>query len=323
MAEPALIGHDAAWRDWRAARAGQRMHHAWMLAGREGLGKAAFARAAAAELVAEPGVAQPDPAGHPDILWLNPLPANEDEAKKRDEGRAFATKRNISVDQVRAMQRRLVTRPTLGARRAVVVDCADQLETASANALLKSLEEPPQGTFFLLIAHQAGRILPTIRSRCRSLRFAPLAAADLARALDAALPGLDAETTAAAIAVGAGAPGAAIAFAEAKLGPAWTIMQRLIRNGDPDLSLRTALSAAIGARPDRTRLAAVMIAARTALAEALALAPRDRFAALADAHAAIAELEREAPIFNYDAGLLLLKIGALLAGVAPIREAAR
>ena len=113
-----LIGHEPVWREWHAARAGRRMHHAWMLVGREGLGKAAFARAAAIELVAETGVPQPAAEQHPDILWLTPLPANEDEVKKRDDGRPYATKRNISVDQVRAMQRRLVTRPTLGARRA-------------------------------------------------------------------------------------------------------------------------------------------------------------------------------------------------------------
>ncbi|MFM9653789.1 hypothetical protein ACKI1S_48265, partial [Streptomyces galilaeus] len=88
---------DAVWQAWRAALGGHRMHHAWLLSGREGLGKAGFARAAAAELVTEPGVPQPPPEHHPDILWLSPLPATDDEAKKRDEGRPFATKRNISV----------------------------------------------------------------------------------------------------------------------------------------------------------------------------------------------------------------------------------
>jgi hypothetical protein len=60
----------------------------------------------------------------------------------------------------------------LGSRRAIIIDPADDLETSAVNALLKSLEEPPAGTYFLLVTHRLGRLLPTIRSRCRILRFA-------------------------------------------------------------------------------------------------------------------------------------------------------
>jgi DNA polymerase-3 subunit delta' len=311
------IGHDAVWREWHAAQSGRRMHHAWMLVGREGLGKAAFARAAAAELVAEPGVAQPVPDHHPDIHWLTPLPASDDEAKKRDDGRPYATKRNISVDQIRDMQRRLVTRPTLGSRRAVVIDAADMLEKAAANALLKSLEEPPQGTFFLLVVHQPGRLLPTIRSRCQLLRFRTLDAAEMGRALDDRAPELDPLTREAAIAVGAGSPGAALAFAVQELGQAWQIMRRILAEGDADLALRSALAAAIGQRPDRERQMAALTAARMVTVEAIG--GRQTHVALADAHSALVQLSREAPTYNYDPGLLMLEIGALLAGVAHTR----
>ncbi len=315
-----LIGHEPVWREWHAARAGRRMHHAWMLVGREGLGKAAFARAAAIELVAETGVPQPAAEQHPDILWLTPLPANEDEVKKRDDGRPYATKRNISVDQVRAMQRRLVTRPTLGSRRAVIIDAADLLEKGSANALLKSLEEPPQGTFFLLVVHQPGRLLPTLRSRCQVLRFQTLEAADLGRALDAQAPALDQLTREAAIAVGSGSPGAALAFAEQDLGKAWQIMRQIVARGDADMTLRAGLSAIIGQRPDRDRQMAALTAARMVLVDAMG-GSHDS-AALADAHAALVVLAREAPTYNYDPGLLMLEIGTLLAGVARIRARA-
>ena len=315
-----LIGHEPVWREWHAARAGRRMHHAWMLVGREGLGKAAFARAAAIELVAETGVPQPAAEQHPDILWLTPLPANEDEVKKRDDGRPYATKRNISVDQVRAMQRRLVTRPTLGSRRAVIIDAADLLEKGSANALLKSLEEPPQGTFFLLVVHQPGRLLPTLRSRCQVLRFQTLEAADLGRALDAQAPALDPLTREAAIAVGSGSPGAALAFAEQDLGKAWQIMRQIVARGDADMTLRAGLSAIIGQRPDRDRQMAALPAARMVLVDAMG-GSHDS-AALADAHAALVVLAREAPTYNYDPGLLMLEIGTLLAGVARIRARA-
>ncbi|WP_408591573.1 DNA polymerase III subunit delta' [Novosphingobium sp.] len=315
-----LIGHEAAWAQWRAAIGGQRPHHAWLLAGREGLGKAAFALAAAAELVAEPGVPQPPPHQHPDILRLEPLPANEDEAKKRDDGRPWQRKRNISVDQVREMQRRLVTRPTLGRRRAVIFDASDQLEKGAVNALLKSLEEPPQGTFFLLVAHQPGRLLPTVRSRCQVLRFHALNDADLALALDRSGQPMDAATRTAALAVGAGSPGAALAFAAHELGTVFGLMQRLAREGDPEFALRGALSTALAGKLDRERQAAIIEAARMVLVRALDSADRNAAAQIVEAHARIVTLAGQAPIFNFDPALMLLEIGALLASVGRTRE---
>ncbi len=103
---------------------------------------------------------------------LTHLPPMRTRRRRRRDGKPWQTKRNISVDQIREMQHRLTTRPTLGNRRAIIIYPADDLEKSAANALLKSLEEPPRGTFFLLVAHRPGRLLPTIRSRCRVLRFA-------------------------------------------------------------------------------------------------------------------------------------------------------
>ncbi|MEO5586941.1 MAG: DNA polymerase III subunit delta', partial [Novosphingobium sp.] len=123
-----LIGHDEAWREWRAAMTSERMHHAWIISGKQGLGKSAFALEAARALVAEPGVPQPAAEAHPDILVLSHLPANDDEEKKRADGKPFQTKRNITIDQIRRMQQRLNTRPTLGSRRAIIIDPADDLE---------------------------------------------------------------------------------------------------------------------------------------------------------------------------------------------------
>lgn len=315
-----LIGHDEAWNTWRAARAGSRMHHGWILAGREGLGKASFARAAAAELVAEPGVPQPAPEAHPDIHLLEPLPSNDDEAKKRDEGKAYTRKRNISVDQIRGVQRRLVTRPTLGARRAVIIDAADDLEKGAVNALLKSLEEPPVGTFFLLVTHQIGRLLPTVRSRCTVLRFHPLGPDDMARALAGAAPELGGGALQAAIAAGSGAPGAALAFAGMELGGAWQIMARLVAEGDPDLALRAELSTALGQRPDRERLLAAIEAARRVLVAAMSQSDDATRLRIVEAHAALACLAAQAPTYNFEPALLLLEIGGLLASVARTRE---
>lgn len=315
-----LLGHAEAWREWRGAMGSGRMHHAWILAGKQGLGKAMFAHAAARELVAEAGIAQP--AHHPDIIELAPLPANDDEQKKKDEGKPYQTKRNISVDQVRAVQHRLTTRPTLGSRRVIVIDPADDMEKGAVNALLKSLEEPPAGTFFLLVAHRPGRLLPTIRSRCRTLRFPTLADAEVARVIGAMAPQADGATRAAAVAAAEGSPGAALGFVEQELGPVHTLMERLVGEGDPLFVLRGALAGEIGARPDRPRLLATLDLARAVLAARLTVAPPLQRLRIIDAHAALASLTGQVPTFNYDAGLLAMEIGGLLASAALPREAA-
>lgn len=316
-----LVGHDAAWREWRAALASARMHHGWIFAGPRGVGKGTFARAAARALVAEPGVPQPEGA-HPDVIVLDPLPANDEEEKKRDEGKAYETKRNISVDQIRRMQARLVTRPTLGNRRAVIVDPADDLEKAAVNALLKSLEEPPAGTFFLLVAHRPGRLLATVRSRCRMLRFAPIGNDAIDAVLRDRAPSADAATRAAAIAAADGSPGAALAFVDQDLAPLHALMQRIMRDGDPGFVLRGALAAEVGARPSRARLSAALDLARAALAEDFAAGPRERQLRVIEAHGAVTRLAAQAPTYNFDAGLLIMEIGGLLASAAMPREPA-
>jgi DNA polymerase-3 subunit delta' len=318
-----FVGHDEAWHEWRAAMAGGRMHHAWLLAGPRGVGKAAFARAAARALVAEPGVPQPEEGMHPDVLLLEPLPDGEEEAKKRDEGKPYKRKRNITVDQIRSMQQRLVTRPTLGARRAIVIDPADDMEKGAVNALLKSLEEPPVGTFFVLIAHRPGRLLATVRSRCRLLRFAPLGDDQIDAVLRREAPEADPATRAAAIAAAEGSPGVALSFVERDLGKLHATMRRIVAEGDAGLTLRTALADQLGARPDRERMLAALELARATLSQAVADAPREQQLRIVEAHAALVGLAAQAPTFNFDPGLLMMEIGGLLASAAMPREAAR
>jgi len=310
-------GHDEPWREWRAALAGERMHHAWILTGRKGVGKAAFALQAARELVGGSGMGD-----HPDILVLTHPPKDDKEAEKRAEGKPYETKRNIPVDEIRAMQRRLNTRPTLGARRAVIVDPADDLEPSASNALLKSLEEPPQGTFFILVAHRLGRLLPTIRSRCRVLRFPALAHDEIDAILRRQAPEADQATRAAAIAASAGSPGAALEFVNLGLGELHTLMRQLVRSGDPDFARRGKLAEAIGARPDRQRQLAAIDLARAVVADAMRTVEHREIPALAEANAELSRLSAQAPTYNYDPGLLVMEIGSLLAALAAPREAA-
>lgn len=320
MIPAGLIGHDEAWAEWRGALASGRMHHGWILAGRQGIGKAAFARAAARELVAEPGVAQPD--AHPDILVLDHLPANDAEATKRADGKPYAVKRNITIDQIRQLQRRLTTRATLGQRRAVIIDPADDMEKGAVNALLKSLEEPPAGTFFLLVAHRPGRLLPTIRSRCRTLRFPVVPDRQIAAILQREAPEAGSATRAAAVAAAEGSPGAALGFVAQDLGKVHDLMARLVAEGDAGFELRGSLAGEIGARPDRERLMATLDLARAVVASRLAHVPPGGRLGLIDAHAALVTLGGQVPTYNYDPGLLAMEIGGLLASVAVPRETA-
>lgn len=317
--ETMRFGHERAWREWRMALAGERMHHAWLLAGKKGLGKAFFAHQAARELVAEPGVRQP--AGfHVDILELTNLPATPAEEKKREEGEAYQVRRNITVDQVRGVQRDLTTKPMLGERRAIIVDAADDLEKGAANALLKSLEEPPAGSVFLLVAHRPGRLLPTIRSRCRMLPFAPLGTQEIDAVLRERAPAADPPTRAAATAAAGGSPGAALEFVELDLAAMHGLMQRIAGEGDRDLALRGALAAALGARPDRRRLAATLDLALAVVASRTAGVRREAIPVLADCQTELVRLSGEAATFNYDPGLLIMQIGSLLARIAPNRD---
>jgi DNA polymerase-3 subunit delta' len=312
-------GHEPAWQEWQSAMASARMHHAWILAGVQGIGKGHFARAAAAALVAEPGVPQPSFAAHPDILLPEHPPENKEEAKKRDDGQDYRRKRSIPVDEIRALQRRLNTRPTLGQHRAVVIDPADDLEKSAINALLKSLEEPPAGTFFLLVVHRLGSLLPTIRSRCRLLRFPALADDQVERILVREAPEADAPTRAAAIAAAQGSPGVALDFVHQDLAPVHALMRRILAEGDGQLVLRGALAEAVGARPTRERQLAVIDLARAELSFGLGTADPAVQSRRIEAHAALVRLAAQVPAYNFDPGLLALEIGGLLATTAPRR----
>ena len=202
------------------------------------------------------------------------------------------------------------------------VDPADDLETSSSNALLKSLEEPPAGTFFLLVAHRPARLLPTIRSRCRVLRFAPLPDEAVAGLIAAEAPEADAATRAAAVTAAGGSPGAALDFVAQDLGALDTLMRKIAGEGDPQFVLRGKLAEEIGARPDRARIAAALDLARANLAQMVQHAPKERLTAIVEAHAELVRLTGQAPTYNFDPGLLVMQIGGLLASAAAASQPA-
>ncbi len=189
----ALFGHDEVEAMLRDAVAGGRMHHGWLITGPSGIGKATLAYRLARYLLASPaereaaaglGVADGATAtrqvralSHPGLLVLR-RPYNLKDKR-------FPT--SIPIDEVRRLRGFLSHSTSDGAWRVVIVDTADELNINAANALLKSLEEPPPRTVFLLISSEPGRLLATIRSRCRTLELSPLDREALRRAVRQAL----------------------------------------------------------------------------------------------------------------------------------------
>ncbi|TVR99205.1 MAG: DNA polymerase III subunit delta' [Rhodospirillales bacterium] len=201
-ANPHLEGQDAAERSLLAAYSSGRLHHAWLITGPAGIGKATLAfrfarflltakvgqgalpasepslfgepgRAAAPESGLPPSLAIPPDhpvfrrvaaGGHADLITVERA-INDKTGKLRSE---------IVVDDVRAVGGLIGHTPAEGGWRVVIVDAADELNRNAANALLKALEEPPVRTVLLLVSHAPGRLLPTIRSRCRRLALQPL-----------------------------------------------------------------------------------------------------------------------------------------------------
>ena len=275
---PLPIGNDAAHAAFAAAIAGDTLHHAWLLAGPEGIGKASFARAAAMRLLAEaaaPGTLPPGfdvPEGHPtrrliqagshpDYRELKRLPKETDKT-----GQELA--RSITIAQVRALLSMFAMKPSLSPRRVVLIDAIDDVERPGAsNALLKSLEEPPAGTIFILVSHAPGRLLPTIRSRCRLLRFEPLSEDDMRRVVRAQLPQADDAELAALVRGGAGSPGRALGFAGLDLAALDGALAAIARDGDRSNARRVKLSKALAPKAAQPRYEAFLDRAPAFIAE--------------------------------------------------------
>lgn len=194
----ALFGLEEAEREFVDAYRGGRMHHAWLIGGPQGIGKATLAYRAARFLLTHPdpdseavrgaltlavgtggGVAAKIAAlSHPNLVVLRRAPASEKKAASTI----------IPVDAVRRALALFTSTAGNEGYRICIVDSVEDLNVAGANALLKVIEEPPPRALFLLVAHAPGRVLPTIRSRCRRLMLRALATADVARAVRALPP---------------------------------------------------------------------------------------------------------------------------------------
>lgn len=223
---PDLIGHDGAERAFLDAWNSGRLAHAWLLSGPKGIGKATlafriarFALTGGGEgggglfgggpesLAVSPGnpvFRRISAGGHADLKVVERGYSDDKKIKLRNE---------IVIDDVRGIGGFMALTPAEGGWRVVIIDAADDMNRNAANAVLKVLEEPPRNALMLLLSHSPGRLLPTIRSRCRRLALQPLPEATVAQLLASYRPDLGPDDITALARLGEGSIGKALALA--------------------------------------------------------------------------------------------------------------
>lgn len=320
-----ILGNRAGQAAFRTALSGASMHHAWLVTGPEGVGKASFAKAAAMRMLAEsagtPGLADgfDVPAGdrtrslveagsHPDFRLLRRLPKD---AEKPDQDLA----RSITIAQVRGLQPMFATTPSMSAARVVVIDAIDDIERAGANALLKNLEEPPAGTIFLLVSHAPGRLLPTIRSRCRLLRFEALADDDVGAAIRSVRPDASDDEVASLVRASGGAPGRGLRFAGLDIAGLDAAIDAIAADGDPDNAHRVKLAKALGVKAAQPRYEAFLDRAPTIIARLARTRQGGALAQAIDAHTRARALSGAAIGLSLDAQATVFEMAGIVAGL--------
>lgn len=318
-----LVGQEAAVAAFADAEARGRLHHAWLLTGPQGLGKATLAfRIARRLLGAAPdprhgpmGASPHDPVSrlvsqdaHPDLMVID---RTDSEGKVR---------REILVEEVRRLNEFFSKSPASAPYRVAIVDAADDLNRNAANALLKTLEEPPPRGVILLVCHAPGRLIRTIRSRCRTLKLTPLPEATVAdfvaRKTDA-----DPESALRLARMSGGAPGRAWALrSEGAL--EMDDAARALLNGLPELDRTLALSLTERFRGgEGARSFALLTERLAARVHDLVLRRAEEgiggLDAWAEAWSALDRLPREVEALNLDRG------DALFTALADLRAAAR
>jgi DNA polymerase-3 subunit delta' len=223
-----LKGHEAAEATLLSAVTSGRMPHGLLITGPHGIGKATlafrFARFLLSHVAEQSGGALFAPArptslmvpaehpvfrrvassGHADLLTVE---RGIDPKRKRE-------RTEIVVEDARAIAAFLRLTPAEGGWRVVIVDTADEMNRNAANAVLKVLEEPPERAILILVSDNPGRLLPTIRSRCRRLALRPLSDAIVADLIGRYRPDLSAADQVALVELAEGSIGHAIELAE-------------------------------------------------------------------------------------------------------------
>lgn len=221
-----LEGHEAAEKPFLDAFNADKMHHAWLITGPKGIGKATLAYKMARFMLHHKPEEEEGPGLFGDVLEkvrLESLTTDPESpvnklisasshgdlvvVERRYDEKKNKTNAEIVVDDVRKLQNFYNKTSTEGGWRIVIIDSADEMNRASANALLKMLEEPPKNSLLILLAHAPGKLLPTIKSRCRQMRLKPLGSEHVNHILTQQFPDLSVDEIAGYSILCNGSPG--------------------------------------------------------------------------------------------------------------------
>ena len=211
-----LTGHAKPQADFLAALNGGRMPHAWLLTGPKGVGKASFAYLAARLVLSGGSATAMSPALESDDAHLVEEGAHPDLfVLKRDYNpKTQKFRGDIPAEAARDLRQSFNLSAGRGGWRVAIIDSIDELNRYGVNALLKLIEEPPEKCLFLIICHNPGRLLDTIRSRCRMLSFNALDESDLQSIVHGRLEGSDPNEVAASAFLAQGSAGYALMLSE-------------------------------------------------------------------------------------------------------------
>ncbi|WP_449411756.1 DNA polymerase III subunit delta' [Methylobacterium komagatae] len=317
-----LIGHGAAEAAFAEGLAAGRLHHAWLIGGPMGIGKATLAYRVARRLLAYPrGDGPPGldvPTDHPIYGQVAGLSHPNLVALRRHRGQGAKTlPTKISVDMVRKALDLFAATAADSGWRICVLDSAEDLNANAANALLKVLEEPPPRALFLILAHQPGRLLPTIRSRCRALILRPLADGEVASAVRALPPPFvqpDESALARAVGLSEGSVGRALGLVDpVTAGLVAEVETLLARSATPDWGRVLKLAETLAGRDGEERFAAAGDAVLRFVSAELDRRqgePVARLAALVEVCEKFARSAREAATYNLDRRPVVLSLFA-------------
>ncbi|MFE1602292.1 DNA polymerase III subunit delta' [Methylobacterium sp. ID0610] len=317
-AQTALVGQEAAERAFREAIGAGRLHHAWLIGGPRGIGKATLAYRVARHLLAHgAGRGVPEtlavPASHPVARQVATLAHPNLVVLRRQRAPGAKTvPTQITVEAARRALHLFAETAADAGYRICVVDCAEELNLASANALLKLIEEPPPRSLFLIVSHAPGRLLPTIRSRCRRLALRPLGDEAVVRVLQGLGEPFSAhppEVLARAAALSEGSVSRALGLLDPATLALVDEVEALLTV--PDWRRVLALAERLNSRDAdalyETTLDTVQRHLAAEIGRRLAEPPA-RLAALADASERIARAAREAAIYNLDRRPVILSL---------------
>lgn len=228
-----LVGHEHAEQLFLDAFNAEKVHHAWMITGPKGIGKATLAYKMARFLLNNPPVDDQGPGLFGDVLEkvaLSSLETDQDSQanhlinagsnpdlmviERTEDPKTGKMRNNILVDDVRKVNSFFHKTASDGGWRVAIVDTADEMNRNAANAILKILEEPPKNSILIILAHAPGRLLPTIKSRCRMLPLKPLTSQTVKEILQKNYPEKEENIIDGYVSLSNGSPGYAISLME-------------------------------------------------------------------------------------------------------------